>query len=356
MVSDFFVFCNAVLTNVVIYFKISRDNFVAMKKSIDCSSESVRVLCTGGEYPSIDLMKRVVHDSKNKLSAIAYDLRYCQDFVTLLNLYSDNIERALNCYGQVSSTIKRVYAELLNGNDGIDVLREISAVRKGLRPILMELEPLTTMECEESRVIYQEINIAVEEIEKLFEKLFLSPEMAEKEYKSQMDLSEFIEEIISRYQVYYPTVQFNISTGYKNGSFVDFYPDSLKTALENIIINAVQSFPNMVGEITIGLSLKSISGEDKPFVTIEDGSYYVIEVMDNGCGIAPELLLKIPHSQITTKKNGSGVGLHSVSSALRKCKGHLMLESQEGSYTKVTALLPSSHPPPITEEFKSKGA
>ena len=51
-----------------------------------------------------------------------------------------------------------------------------------------------------------------------------------------------------------------------------------------------------------------------------------IAVVDNGCGVPPEIVTKIFAFGFTTKKNGHGFGLHSSALAAREMEGSLQVE------------------------------
>ena len=87
-------------------------------------------------------------------------------------------------------------------------------------------------------------------------------------------------------------------------------------------------------------------GKNKPFVEIEEGNYISIEIQDNGSGVPEEVMDSLPHSLVSTKVGGSGLGLVSAMATIFSHDGHLFIESELGRGTKVTALLPSGFPPP----------
>jgi len=71
-----------------------------------------------------------------------------------------------------------------------------------------------------------------------------------------------------------------------------------------------------------------------------------VAVRDNGCGIAPENLLRVFEPFFTTKEVGKGTGLGLPISAriVERCGGSIRLESEKDSGTTVTVALPASVP------------
>lgn len=66
----------------------------------------------------------------------------------------------------------------------------------------------------------------------------------------------------------------------------------------------------------------------------------VVEVADNGCGIAPELLAKVWVPFFTTKGHGSGVGLSLVRQIVLAHRGTVQIQSRPGEGTTVSLLFP----------------
>jgi CheY-like chemotaxis protein len=75
------------------------------------------------------------------------------------------------------------------------------------------------------------------------------------------------------------------------------------------------------------------------------GGYVEIEVRDNGSGIKPEHREKIFDPFFTTKKHGTGLGLATVLSVVRKHGGQIGLDTQEGVGTAFTVYLPKADRP-----------
>ncbi|MCK5796906.1 MAG: PAS domain S-box protein, partial [Deltaproteobacteria bacterium] len=68
-----------------------------------------------------------------------------------------------------------------------------------------------------------------------------------------------------------------------------------------------------------------------------------VSVKDQGEGMPPSVLPKIFDPYFTTKETGSGLGLATVYSIVKKHRGHIDVESQEGRGTTFTLWLPVAH-------------
>ncbi len=98
----------------------------------------------------------------------------------------------------------------------------------------------------------------------------------------------------------------------------------------NLSINAMHAMP--VGGI-VSVSMENVTLSADSVTTLPAGDYIKIAFSDSGTGIPEELLPKIFDPYFTTKKHGSGLGLATVFSILRKHDGHITVESRVGTGT-----------------------
>ncbi len=107
---------------------------------------------------------------------------------------------------------------------------------------------------------------------------------------------------------------------------------------QNLVINAVQAMPTGQGHIWIKAANTALKdGEIPPLAA---GTYLAVEVRDNGNGIKPEHLEKIFDPFFTTKKTGTGLGLATVLSIVKRHGGQMGVESELGVGTAFTIFLP----------------
>ncbi len=114
---------------------------------------------------------------------------------------------------------------------------------------------------------------------------------------------------------------------------------------QNLIVNAVQAMPPAPHPPRILLSAGNITLADNQAPGLAGGDYVFFEVRDNGAGIKPEHQEKIFDPFFTTKKHGTGLGLATVLSIVRKHKGEIALNSVVGEGTVFTVYLPKAEQP-----------
>jgi len=105
-------------------------------------------------------------------------------------------------------------------------------------------------------------------------------------------------------------------------------PDSLHSALTNLIINGLQAMDGSGGKIAVALSSE------------DEGRRVRIEVTDTGRGIAPEDISKVFEPYYSTKETGTGLGLAIVKKAVEDHHGTITVKSKVGDGTTFTITLP----------------
>ena len=120
--------------------------------------------------------------------------------------------------------------------------------------------------------------------------------------------------------------------------------DVLHRAVFNLVLNAVQVSPRD-GEVRIDVS--SLRSEDAPPGVRLPGGGVSISISDDGPGIAPEAREKMFDPFFTTRPGGSGLGLAVVHRAVESHAGFVFVDSELGSGTRVTVLLPREHDQPV---------
>jgi signal transduction histidine kinase/ActR/RegA family two-component response regulator len=120
---------------------------------------------------------------------------------------------------------------------------------------------------------------------------------------------------------------------------VDVDTGQMSQVFSNLIINAVQAMPSG-GKIVYSVSNVLVEGDKIP--GLEDGTYVHISVKDSGTGISKEDLARIFDPYFTTKQGGSGLGLASAYSIIKRHCGHITVESKHGVGTIFHIYLPVS--------------
>jgi len=115
-------------------------------------------------------------------------------------------------------------------------------------------------------------------------------------------------------------------------------PGQINQTLNNLLLNAVQAMPEG-GVITIRAGNENVTPGDPRGVPA--GRYVRIVITDRGTGIPPEILPKIFDPYFTTKATGTGLGLASVFSVIKRHNGMISATSQVGVGTSFEILLPA---------------
>ncbi len=114
---------------------------------------------------------------------------------------------------------------------------------------------------------------------------------------------------------------------------------------QNLIVNALQAMPPPPHPPRLQIRAGNIMLADNQVPALAAGAYVEFEVRDNGSGIKPEYVEKIFDPFFTTKKHGTGLGLATVLSIVRKHGGQIGLDTQVGVGTAFTVYLPKAEAP-----------
>ncbi len=120
---------------------------------------------------------------------------------------------------------------------------------------------------------------------------------------------------------------------------------------QNLIINAIQAMPTGQGQIWI--SATDVTLAEGQVAALAAGHYVQIAVQDNGSGIKPEHLSRIFEPFFTTKKSGTGLGLATVLSIVKRHGGQMGVDSEVGRGTAFTVFLPIADKPEEVEARKA---
>jgi CheY-like chemotaxis protein len=134
---------------------------------------------------------------------------------------------------------------------------------------------------------------------------------------------------------------------------VDIDAGQINQVINNLIINAQQAMPEGG---TIHVKAENIVSSEKMAkqgLIVNEGEFVRITIRDNGVGIPAENLGKIFDPYFTTKEQGSGLGLATSHSVIKKHGGYITVESTQGKETTFYIYLPAS--PRNDESRRSDG-
>jgi two-component system cell cycle sensor histidine kinase/response regulator CckA len=109
--------------------------------------------------------------------------------------------------------------------------------------------------------------------------------------------------------------------------------------IDNIVINAREAMP--LGG-TIAIIARNIPASDPHPAPLAARPYVKIEIRDSGIGIPADILGRVFDPFFTTKQHGSGLGLATAYSIVKKHEGHIFAESDRSNGSTFTVYLPAA--------------
>jgi len=119
-------------------------------------------------------------------------------------------------------------------------------------------------------------------------------------------------------------------------------PVQLESAMLNLAVNARDAMLAN-GTLTLTTANRALYvGDTSDIADLDPGDYIEITVADTGCGMSEEVIARAFDPFFTTKTvgKGTGLGLSQVFGFVRQSGGHVTIESEIGSGTRVRLLLP----------------
>jgi len=112
----------------------------------------------------------------------------------------------------------------------------------------------------------------------------------------------------------------------------------ISQVIHNIVLNAGDAMP---GGGTIRIRAQNFSVDKKSVLPLERGNYVLISIEDSGIGIPENYITRIFDPYFTTKQKGSGLGLATTFSIIKKHDGMLNVESRPGKGSTFFIYLPA---------------
>jgi PAS domain S-box-containing protein len=126
---------------------------------------------------------------------------------------------------------------------------------------------------------------------------------------------------------------------------VDVDQGQISQVIHNLVLNADHAMPEGG---TVSIHCSNVEVGKNSALPLKEGSYVRVSIEDNGVGIPREHIAKIFDPYFTTKQKGSGLGLATSYSIIKKHGGHISVESKLGAGTifSVAWLQPQKNGPP----------
>jgi CheY-like chemotaxis protein len=121
----------------------------------------------------------------------------------------------------------------------------------------------------------------------------------------------------------------------------------MSQVINNLIINADQAMPEG-GIIKVSAENMTVGAEE--VLPLREGKYVKISIDDQGIGIPEEHLQKIFDPYFTAKQKGSGLGLATTYSIIKRHDGYITVDSKLGVGTTFYIYLPASEKELLTKK------
>ncbi len=143
---------------------------------------------------------------------------------------------------------------------------------------------------------------------------------------------------------------------------IEIDPGQLDQSLMNLVVNARDAMPNG-GDLWITTANVTVGPEEAAAdPDLEQGEYVCLTVLDDGVGMAPDVVEQIFEPFFTTKAKewGTGLGLSTVFGIIKQAHGTILVDSKVGEGTRFRIFLPkatdlSKQPvltPPVTLDYE----
>lgn len=138
---------------------------------------------------------------------------------------------------------------------------------------------------------------------------------------------------------------------------VEFDRGQMARVFDNIFLNAMQAMPDG-GSVRI--EARNVVLQKRRSLPLPPGRYVELRIKDSGQGIAREHMYRVFDPYFTTRQEGSGLGLATVYSIVKRHGGYVTVNSKLGKGTTVIVHLPAGDEgvvvsPPLAEERPVRG-
>jgi PAS domain S-box-containing protein len=121
--------------------------------------------------------------------------------------------------------------------------------------------------------------------------------------------------------------------------FVEADPSQMNQVVQNLSINAVQAMPDGG---SYDVSLLEVKLESDSPLPLSPGKYICLDLQDSGLGVPEENISKIFDPFFTTKSFGTGLGLTTSYSIVKRHFGHIVVKSDLGYGTRFSIYIPAT--------------
>ncbi|WP_413293231.1 sensor histidine kinase [Bdellovibrio sp. HCB185ZH] len=244
-------------------------------------------------------------------------------------------------FGSRRELLNRLQEQKLQSE--LDRNKEISEISRqvahDIRGPLMALTTLTSLSHEMSHEKKELLGLAVGRIRGIAEDLLQRGRAQKNEetstqassgkaVKGGVDVIQVADRLLKEYRFSYPNIEFTWHQHVKAEKLIVPLDEmKLLRVLGNILNNSVEAAPESEASVSISL--------------LDRDQNWLLQIMDNGCGIPEEILPQLmEEGKSFGKENGNGLGLFDARKALQAVGGDLQLRSRVGVGTQVIMIIP----------------
>ncbi|GIW82335.1 MAG: hypothetical protein KatS3mg105_4142 [Gemmatales bacterium] len=163
---------------------------------------------------------------------------------------------------------------------------------------------------------------------------------------TSFNLSELVEDSIDLLKSFVVSDKVAIHTELAGGlPEMQADPEQIRQILINLCANASEACMEAKGGGEIAIRTAIVARNQIPSTALSpdelfEEEYFLLEIKDNGLGMAPEMLPKVFDPFFTTKFPGRGLGLAAVLGIVRSHRGAVHIDSQRNVGTTVDVFIP----------------
>lgn len=292
----------------------------SMKEVNSYKRESVNVRKDGSTFP-VQLLSDALTNADGRLIGIA---TYCEDITERKRLAEELLKvNKLESLGTLAAGIAHDFNNILTLIMGNISLAKMHTNGGGKIP---EMLAMAEKGCRRAQELTQQL---------------LTFSKGGEPIRKEADISELIKESAD---LALSGSKARVEYSFPEGLWpVEVDEGQINQVINNLILNAEQAMPEGG---TIEVSAENLSAGAKEGMPLREGKYVKISVKDQGIGIPAEHLHKIFDPYFTTKEKGSGLGLATSYSIVKKHDGYITVESESGLGTTFYIYLPASEKEP----------
>lgn len=227
---------------------------------------------------------------------------------------------------------QKLEAELALNKEIATISRQVA---HDIRGPLMALTTLSQLSHEMGSDKKELLDLAVARIRGIAEDLLTKGKKQKTEettFKKEEghDLSGLMESLLKEYRFSHPKVDFTWHKHiHSEKASVSLESIKIQRVISNLLNNSLEALPEK--EASINLTL------------MERQEHWLLQIMDNGCGIPEEVLPRLTQEGVSHgKEQGHGLGLFDARKTLEAIGGELQIRSRVGVGTQVVLLFPKT--------------